>query len=158
VESGYKVKAGGLNLTLKETAVFNPNVFLESTVQHFAIQPQAIPNLNADSNHNGILFIDRNHNGFIDATERDPGEDYDLDRAFDIFEDINHDRHLSPGEDRDLDGRLTTPGAGCEGVHREDVDCDGHVDLIWEDDNNNHQLDPGEDRDGDGRLDTSTKT
>jgi len=152
VESGYKVKAGGLNLTLKETAVFNPNVFLESTVQHFAIQPQAIPNLNADSNHNGILFIDRNHNGFIDATERDPGEDYDLDRAFDIFEDINHDRHLSPGEDRDLDGRLTS-GAGCEGVHREDVDCDGHVDLIWEDDNNNHQLDPGEDRDGDGRLD-----
>src|SRR6266581_8656807 len=153
VESGYTEKRGGLNLTLKETAVFNPNVFLETTVQHFATQPQTIPTLGADTNHNGILFIDRNHNGFIDATERDPGEDYDRDGAFDIFEDLNHDRHLGPGEDRDLDGRLTAAGAGCEGVHREDVDCDGHVDLIWEDDNNNHQLDPGEDRDADGRLD-----
>ncbi len=153
VEAGYIEKRGGLNLTLKETAVFNPNVFLETTVQHFATQPQAIPTLNADTNHNGVLFIDRNHNGFIDATERDPGEDYDLDGAFDIFEDLDHNRHLSPGEDRDLDGRLTTPGAGCEGVHRENVDCDGKLDLIWEDDNNNHQLDMGEDRDGDGKID-----
>ncbi len=153
VEAGYTEKRGGLNLTLKETAVFNPNVFLETTVQHFATQPQAIPTLGADTNHNGILFIDRNKNGFIDATERDPGEDYDRDHAFDIFEDINHNRVFDAGEDRDQDGRLTRSGAGCEGVNREDVDCDGHPDLIWEDDNNNHQLDKGEDRDGDGKLD-----
>jgi len=79
-------------------------------------------------------------------------EDRDGDGRFDIFEDINHNGVLDPGEDRDGDGRLTPPG-GCEGALREDVDCDGHPDLIWEDDNGNHQLDPGEDRDGDGRLD-----
>ena len=79
-------------------------------------------------------------------------EDRDGDGKFDVFEDINHNGVLDPGEDRDGDGRLTPPG-GCEGVLREDVDCDGHPDLIWEDDNDNHVLDPGEDRDGDGRLD-----
>src|SRR5207249_7148530 len=121
VESGYTEKRGGLNLTLKETAVFNPNVFLETTVQKFDTKPQTIPTLGADTNHNGILFIDRNHNGFIDATERDPGEDFDRDGAFDVFEDINHNHVLDPGEDRDLDGRLTRPGAGCEGVNREDI-------------------------------------
>src|SRR5436309_3468396 len=153
-ESGCTEKRGGLNLPLKETAVFNPNVFLESTVQHFATQPQTIPTLNADTNHNGILFIDRNHNGFIDASERDPGEDFDRDGAFDIFEDtLVKNRVLEPGEDKDLDGHLTQPGAGCEGIHREDVDCDGWPDTIWEDSNNNHQLDPGEDIDGDNKLD-----
>jgi len=153
VEAGYTEKRGGLNLTLKETAVFNPNVFLETTVQKFDTKPQAIPTLGPDTNHNGILFIDRNHNGFIDATERDPGEDYDRDHHFDVFEDINHNRVLDTGEDLDNDGRLTRTGAGCEGILREDVDCDGHPDLIYEDDNNNHVLDPGEDRDGDGKLD-----
>src|SRR5262249_51247874 len=133
--------------------VFNPNVFLETTVQKFDTKPQAIPTLGPDTNHNGILFIDRNHNGFIDATERDPGEDFDRDHHFDVFEDVNKNRVLDTGEDRDLDGHLTRTYAGCEGVLREDVDCDGHPDLIWEDENNNHVLDTGEDRDGDGKLD-----
>src|SRR5206468_6273371 len=111
VESGYTEMRGGLNLNLKETAVFNPNVFLETTIQHFTTRPQAIPTLGADTNHNGILFVDRNHNGFIDATERDPGEDYDRDRKFDVFEDLNHDRVIELGEDRDHDGKLTISGA-----------------------------------------------
>ncbi len=81
-----------------------------------------------------------------------PREDLDRDGLFDVFEDINHNRLLDPGEDRDFDGRLTPPN-GCEGENREDVDCDGHVDLYWEDLNHNHILDPGEDLDGDGRLD-----
>jgi thrombospondin type 3 repeat protein/galactose oxidase-like protein len=79
-------------------------------------------------------------------------EDRDGDGKFDIFEDINHNGVLDPGEDLDGDGRLTPPG-GCEGALREDVDCDGHPDSIWEDVNGNHILDIGEDLDGDGRLD-----
>jgi len=81
-----------------------------------------------------------------------PREDLDRDGLFDVFEDINHNRQLDFGEDRDFDGRLTGPN-GCEGVTREDQDCDGHLDVFNEDLNGNGVLDPGEDRDGDGRLD-----
>ncbi|MBI1949735.1 MAG: carboxypeptidase regulatory-like domain-containing protein, partial [Acidobacteria bacterium] len=153
VESGYSLNLGGLNLNLRETAIFNPNVFLESTFQHFTSNPEAIPTLDADTNGNGILFEDRNRNHFIDASERDAGEDLDRDGFFDIFEDQNRNGALDPGEDMDGDGRLTRFGAGCEGVTREDVDCDGHVDRFWEDVNNNGVLDEREDRDGDRRLD-----
>ncbi len=158
IEAGYTQKRGGLNLTLKETSIFNPNVFLESTVQHFTTKPQAIPTLNADTNHNGVLFIDRNGDGFIDATERDPGEDYDRDGVFDVFEDQNGNGILDPGDDKDGDQRLTRAGlagggGGCEGVLREDVDCDGHTDLFYEDLNHNGTLDQGEDKDGDNKLD-----
>jgi hypothetical protein len=79
-------------------------------------------------------------------------EDLDGDGQFDVFEDLNNNGRLDPGEDRDGDGRLT-PRDGCEGEAREDVDCDGHVDLFWEDENGNGVLDPGEDKDGDRRLD-----
>src|SRR6266581_500519 len=142
IEAGYTQKRGGLNLTLKETSIFNPNVFLESTVQHFSTKPRAIPTLNADTNHNGTLFTDRNHDGFIDATERDAGEDYDRDGFFDIFEDSNHNGIKDPGEDKDNDDRLTRAGlagggGGCEGLLREDIDCDGKVDLFYEDKNHN---------------------
>ncbi len=88
-------------------------------------------------------------------------EDFDGDGVFDVFEDRNFNRILDTGEDRDLDGRLTpafilTPFGnqrGCEGVTREDQDCDGFPDLFYEDVNHNGVLDPGEDRDGDRRLD-----
>ena len=154
LESGVTANFGGLNLTLKETAIFNPNVFLESTVQHFTTNPSVTPTLDADTNRNGILFEDRNHNNFIDATERDSGEDFDLDFKFDVFEDnLNKNGVLDDGEDRDGDGRLTRRGAGCEGYTREDVDCDGRVDLFWEDENWNGTLDPGEARDDDGKID-----
>ena len=75
-------------------------------------------------------------------------EDVDGDGAFDVFE--------RPGEDTDHDGHLTPPG-GCEGVLREDKDCDGHLDTINEDTNHNGILDPGEDLDGDGHLDDGTE-
>ncbi|HEV8702165.1 MAG TPA: TonB-dependent receptor [Candidatus Polarisedimenticolia bacterium] len=156
VESGYTLKLGGLNLVLKETSIFNPNVFLETTVQHFGSNPQAIPTLDADTNHNGVLFVDRNRNHFIDASERDAGEDLDRDLPiplFDIFEDLNDNGVLDLGEDRDGDGKLTRSRAGCEGYTREDVDCDGHIDLFWEDMNYNGALDPTEDKDGDRHLD-----
>ena len=32
---------------------------------------------------------DRNRNGLIEATERDPGEDWDRDGLFDVYEDSN---------------------------------------------------------------------
>ena len=88
-------------------------------------------------------------------------EDFDRDGAFDIFEDVNHNGVLDPGEDRDNDGRLTPRlrstiygfVPACEGATREDVDCDGHIDLFYEDTNHNGILDAGEDIDGDNRLD-----
>jgi len=155
VESGYSLEKGGLNLLLKGTSVFNPNVFLETAVQHFSSSPKFIPTLDADTNGNGILFRDRNENGFIDATERDPGEDFDRDGKFDVFEDIDDDGVKDQGEDEqgDFDGRLT-PRGGCEGDLREDLDCDGNIDWFNEDLNGNGFRDPDEeDIDHDDRLD-----
>jgi thrombospondin type 3 repeat protein len=83
-------------------------------------------------------------------------EDFDGDRAFDIFEDYNCNPSgsgcgvLNPGEDADYDGFLSLV---CEGAKREDKDCDGRIDLVDEDVNGNGVLDPGEDLDGDGHLD-----
>jgi outer membrane receptor protein involved in Fe transport len=164
VESGYTQHLGGRNLVLKETAVFSPNVFLDSTLQDFNSTPSVIPTTDADTNGNGVLFIDRNNDGFIDATERDPGEDYDRDGVFDVFEDRNRNQVLDAGEDRDKDTRLTTSGrngggGGCEGINREDKDCDGHLDTQVEDSDHNGMCDPGDalypncDADGDGHLD-----
>ncbi|MGH2667912.1 MAG: TonB-dependent receptor, partial [bacterium] len=118
LEAGFTAKEGGLNLVLKETAIFSPNLFLETTVQHFTSRPERFPTLNPDTNGNGTLFLDRNENGFLEATERDPGEDFDRDGAFDVFEDTNHNGRLDKeepcrnggticGEDRDGDGSLS---------------------------------------------------
>ena len=153
VENGYTLYSGGRNLVLSERAVFSPNVFLETTVAQLVTSPEWEPTLDADTNHNGILFTDRNGNGFIDATERDAGEDFDRDGAFDVYEDFRpRNGQLDQLEDIDHDGRLTPPN-GCEGVSREDVDCDHHLDFLNEDLNGNGLLDLGEDIDGDGRLD-----
>ena len=118
---------------------------------------------------------DRNGNGFTDASERDPGDDYDQDGVFDVFEDLNHNGRLDPGEDRDGDGKLT-PRFGCDGASREDIDCDGHLDRINEDRNgdgvvwsftnlisnedldHDHFFDTGtEDRNGNGVLDDAVR-
>ncbi|MFQ5876501.1 MAG: carboxypeptidase regulatory-like domain-containing protein [Acidobacteriota bacterium] len=156
LESGYTVDAGATNLVLTETSVFNPNVFLETRLQYWTSTPELFPTLDPDTNGNGVLFIDRNGDGFIDGTERDPGEDFDRDGRFDVFEDRNGNKVLDEGEDLDGDGRLTAPGA-CEGANREDIDCDGHLDFINEDQDGDGKLDPGEDLDGDGRLDDGTE-
>jgi outer membrane receptor protein involved in Fe transport len=196
-EAGYTIEQGGPLLTLKDTAVLSPAVALETTASYFEGRPGVDPNLGPDTNHDGILTRDRNGNGFNEAKERDPGEDYDGDGNFDLWEDTlirdgkitfedllycddgNGHRILSPpamcrethstqdccDEDGpwpddlspqhasgDGDRRLTPPG-GCEGLNREDVDCDGHLDTIDEDRNGNGLLDQGEDRDADARLD-----
>lgn len=143
IESGYTQREGGTNLVLKETSVFSPNVFLETTVQHFTAKPQQIGTLNPDTNHNGILFIDRDHNGFLDATERDPGQDFDRDGKWDVFEDVNHNGvlespHISQptnadgsindtnwGEDLDHDGHLTPSGRAQNGLLQSTGGCEG---------------------------------
>jgi hypothetical protein len=130
-ESGYSTKAGGTVVTLKGTSILSPMVALESSLSSFDGRPALVPNLGRDTNGNGILSYDRNGNGFADASERDPGSDYDQDGAWDVFEDINHNHRLDPGEDRDGDGRLT-PDFACEGDTREDADCDGHLDNVFE--------------------------
>jgi outer membrane receptor protein involved in Fe transport len=155
-ESGFTLKRGGTVITLKGTSILTPQVALESSLSFFNESPEIIPTLNPDTNGNGILFIDRNDNGFFEARERDPGEDFDSDGAFDVFEDFDRNGVRSAGEDQDRDGRLT-PSSGCEGREREDVDCDGNLDFINEDFNGNGLLDPGEDIDGDGRLDDGTE-
>jgi hypothetical protein len=152
-ESGFTQRQGGPVLTLKGTSVLTPLVSLETSLSYLDERPARVPTLDPDTNGNGVLFFDRNQNGFIEASERDPGEDYDGDGHFDVFEDANHNHQLDPDEDLDHDLRLTSP-VGCEGVHREDLDCDGHLDIINEDRNGNGRLDPGEDVDGDNHLDT----
>jgi outer membrane receptor protein involved in Fe transport len=86
-ETGFTLKAGGPLLSLRDTAVLSPSVALESTVSWFESRPALEPNLGPDTNHDGILYIDRNHDGFQAANERDPGEDFDQDGAFDTWED-----------------------------------------------------------------------
>ena len=168
VEAGFVFERGGPTYTLKETAVFSPTYLLESTLLWFNNSFQRGPTMDPDTNGNGVLFIDDrpdlggNQDGFLQARERDPGEDYDRDLAFDLFEDFNHNGRLDTllGEDRDKDGRLTPPG-GCEGVSNEDVNCNGFLDQEF-DLNENGSVEPDEDRGlqgisgtaGNGRFDS----
>src|SRR5258706_91040 len=158
LDSGFTTKMGGPIVTFKATSILSPNVALESSASRFDERPTRLPTLDPDTNHNGVLFDDRNHNGFIDATERDPGEDFDGDGTFAVFEDSNRNGQLDPNEDRNGDGRMTLSGDGdvpgaCEGAAREDLDCDGRIDTFNEDVNGNGRLDPLEDIDGDRHLD-----
>ncbi len=155
-ESGFTVDRGGLVITLKGTSILTPQVSIESSLSYFNERPGIIPTLDPDTNGNGFLYFDRNRNGFFEASERDPGEDFDADGVFDVFEDFNRNLLLDVNEDLDRDGRVTPPG-GCEGEGREDLDCDGRLDFIDEDLNGNGILDVGEDIDGDNNLDRGTE-
>ncbi|HUD71347.1 MAG TPA: carboxypeptidase regulatory-like domain-containing protein [Dongiaceae bacterium] len=165
LETGFTNRAGGLLLALRDTAVLSPNVALDSTVAWFDGTPGLVTNLNPDGNRNGALFVDRDGDQFNDAIERDPGEDFDGDGKFDVFEDyyVQNNRldykegikcvpvrgtHQTicfdlPGIlDEDVDGdHKMTPYWGCEGVNREDQNCNGNLDLPDEDRNHNGQLD-----------------
>lgn len=167
-ETGYTLEQGGLLMSLRAVSVLSPTVALETTLASFSGQPDLIPNTGFDHNANGILYDDRNHNGWFEASERDAGEDWDKDGVFDVFEDTielngrldfklitNPDNPVATieiSEDADGDGRLTFY-LGCEGDFREDLDCDGFLDIYNEDANGNGRLDPGEDIDSDNRLD-----
>src|SRR5262245_9721996 len=114
VDSGYSTSRGGPTLTLKESAIFKPTVLLESTVAWFDNRFTQTPTMNPDTNGNGILFVDDrpefggNGDGRFDASERDPGEDWDADGFYDVFEDLNHDGSQTAGEDLDFDDWVTT--------------------------------------------------
>jgi hypothetical protein len=86
-ETGSTRESGGLLVSLKGVSVLSPTVVLETAVAHFEGDPQQIPNLGIDNNNDGITYIDRNGNGFLEAAERDYGEDFDGDGAFDVWED-----------------------------------------------------------------------
>jgi outer membrane receptor protein involved in Fe transport len=167
-ETGFTLEEGGTNVTLRSVSVLSPSVVLEGTLGVFESHPGLVPNLGLDTNDNGVLFIDRNGDGFAQANERDPGQDWDQDGAWDIWEDthirdgkINEWEAPDPNSPRgtillneDVDGDgILTPRGGCEGATREDIDCDGRLDIIDEDANGNGRLDVNEDLDGDRNLD-----
>jgi hypothetical protein len=169
-ETGFTLGSGGLLVALRGMSVLSPTVALETTVAHFEGTPEVTANLGPDINGNGILYSDLNRNGFFEARERDSGEDYDRDGMFDVWEDTFDDEpngvidykmvphpdnpyaFIEISEDQDGDGYLT-PLGGCEGVNREDLDCDGHLDYVNEDLNANGRLEKHEDLDNDWRLD-----
>jgi carboxypeptidase family protein/TonB-dependent receptor-like protein len=156
-ETGFTTKAGGTLLTMRDTAILNPMVSLETSVSNFAGRPALVPNLDRDGNGNGILYNDWNGNGVREAWERDSGEDYDGDGVFDVFEVPTGISGLKPKIDYDGDKRVT-PRFGCEGRLREDTDCDGHLDQFDEDLNHDGIFEPlFEDLDGDRRFDRGTE-
>ena len=203
-EAGYTLKAGGPLYTARGTTVLGPSAALETTASYFDGRPAVVPNLPLDTNGDGLVYTDRNGDGFRDARERDAGEDLDGDGRFDVWEDtLEPDGKLSATEEafcfvfsdrfpegiwmpkppaqcttpvlflQDEDGfrlepldpqflpgdgdRRVTPPGGCEGIDREDRDCDAHLDNRNEDRNRNGVLDSGEDIDGDGRIDDGTE-
>ena len=161
LESGYTFARGGPTLTLQNVAVFRPTASLESSVSRLHQSFSTSPTTTADTNHNGILYVDGdpslggNQDGFYAASERDPGEDYDGDGRFDVFEDYNHNGSLDAcvvdpitgarfcADDRDRDGRVTGP-YGCEGSSREDINCNGRIDREFDRDQD-LVVDPEED-------------
>ncbi|HEV8375338.1 MAG TPA: carboxypeptidase regulatory-like domain-containing protein, partial [Candidatus Polarisedimenticolia bacterium] len=144
-ESGYSLRRGGPTFTLQEITLFSPVLSLESSVSRFDQAFSQTPTLDADTNRNGVLFIDGDRSlggdrdGFFSPRERDPGEDFDGDGRFDIFEDFNHNGSLDACfvntqtsqrvcyDDLDGDGRVTLP-FGCEGTRRDDLNCNGTLD------------------------------
>src|SRR3989442_397021 len=85
-ETGLTDRARGTIVTLRATSVLNPNAALETSLSTFDQRPARIPNLGPDITGNGVLFYDKNGNGFPDLKERDPGEDRDLDGVCDVVE------------------------------------------------------------------------
>ncbi|MCI0568104.1 MAG: carboxypeptidase regulatory-like domain-containing protein [Acidobacteria bacterium] len=141
VLSGYSTHRGGPTLTLKENSIFNPSVLLESSLSWFDNRFSQLPTMDPDTNGNGVLFVDDrpdlggNEDGILDASERDPGEDWDLDGFYDINE-------LTLG-DLDRDGYVNGV-RGCEGSQHEDLNCNYRLDAEV-DFNLNGRLDPEED-------------
>ena len=149
-ESGYAFSRGGPTYTLKDSAIFKPTVLLESTLSWFDNRFSQTPTTPFDTNGNGILFTDShrelggNQNGILEASERDPGEDWDGNGSYAVWEDLDYDGNLDPGEDLDRNGELAKGGVDCEGYQHEDKTCEGYLDAE-EDTNLNGVLDPAED-------------
>ena len=147
--SGYYLTRGGPTFTLRESAVFTPTRMLESTVSWFDNRFAQNPTTDPDTNGNGVLYIDDcpewggNGDGVFDAKERDPGEDWDWDGRYDLFEDMDFNGG-DDSEDLDGDGWTRDLKQGCEGYDHEDLNCNGRLDAEI-DANLNDTLDPEED-------------
>jgi len=99
-ETGYTVQSGGPMLTARGTAVLSPTVALETVASYMRSGPEVLPNLGPDTNGNGILYDDRNSDGFFEAREGDPGQDFDGDGAFDVWEDTMFQNGLLDQQER----------------------------------------------------------
>jgi outer membrane receptor protein involved in Fe transport len=168
LDSGFTNRRGGPTITLQHAALLSPAVSVESTISRFDQKFSLLPTIDPDTNGNGILSVDSiaalggNQDGFLNLRETDPGQDFDGDGAYDVFEDFNRNGILDgcvtdpvtlerichppiapQGEDQDHDGRLT-PAFGCEGFEREDQNCNGRLDSEIDLDADG-QLDPEED-------------
>ncbi|HEU5180903.1 MAG TPA: TonB-dependent receptor plug domain-containing protein, partial [Candidatus Polarisedimenticolia bacterium] len=147
--SGYSFARGGPTMTLKGSSVFNPDTMLESSLAWFDNRFEQIPTTNPDTNGNGLLYTDNrpdlggNQNGRLEAWERDPGEDWDRDRFYDVMEDVDFDDTVEPWEDLDHDGSEQV-SLLCEGYDHEDQNCNGFLDAE-QDSNLNGRVDPEED-------------
>ena len=117
--TAFTFTRGGPTFTVQDNAIISPTLSLESTISRFDQTFTQAPATNPDTNGNGILTTDNrldlggNANGFINLRERDPGEDYDSDGKFDVFEDTNHDRVLDGCQNDPVTGqRLCFPPTG----------------------------------------------
>ncbi|HEU5180902.1 MAG TPA: carboxypeptidase regulatory-like domain-containing protein, partial [Candidatus Polarisedimenticolia bacterium] len=143
LNTGYDMTRGGPTLTLKGSSIFTTDAMLESSLSWFDNRFQQIPTMDPDTNGNGILYVDDrpelggNQDGIFDVSERDPGEDWDRDFYYDVYE-------LEPIlRDLDHDGQLHW-WPTCEGSQNEDLNCNGQMDRE-EDTNMNGRVDPSED-------------
>jgi carboxypeptidase family protein/TonB-dependent receptor-like protein len=142
-ETGFTDLAGGTILTARGTSILSPAAALETSLSWFDERPARVPTTGPDTNRNGVLFYDKNGDGFPQLTERDGGDDRDGDGVFDVWEPVYHIDGRNVWVDVDGDGIRTAPGY-CDGRTREDTNCNGI-------------LDPGEDRNRNGRLDDTPR-
>ncbi|HEV8337344.1 MAG TPA: carboxypeptidase regulatory-like domain-containing protein [Candidatus Polarisedimenticolia bacterium] len=176
LESGYEFHRGGPTTTLRDTATLSPNLSLETALSRFDQSFSVTPTLNPDTNGNGLLFVDGiralggNQDGFRNARERDPGEDYDRDGRYDIFEDVSGDGVLDGCENNPETGeRYCFPPSGeypgwyeSKGFDLNDNrslrDCPRNPDGSYDFDDplceldRNRRIHYGEDIDRDGQL------
>ncbi len=163
LSTAFQYQHGGPTLTIQDNALFNSRLYLESTISRYDQHQSITPQLNPDTNHNGILTVDNrpdlggNGDGFIQLRERDPGDDFDDDGKFDVFEDFNHNGKLDGCfQDPILNQRICPSPSGvdvlfCDGglranqICHSNGDCPGGTCTISQ-----HLI--GEDRDQDGRL------
>jgi outer membrane receptor protein involved in Fe transport len=138
LESGYEFHRGGPTTTLRDTATLSPNLSLETTVSRFDQSFSVTPTLDPDTNRNGLLFVDGiralggNLDGFRNARERDPGEDYDRDGRYDIFEDVDGDGLLDGCENNPETGErfcFTPAGEYPDWYETKGVDLNGNGNL-----------------------------
>ncbi len=115
IESGFTDRLGGTILTARSVSVLSPVAVLETSASLFDQGPARRPTLGPDTDGDGLLWIDRNDNGFVEAAERDVGDlEYSVDRNTGItsgpyFESLSDERSRVTFR-QDLNVFRVTPG------------------------------------------------